>query len=95
MGHIAKVKLVLFLFDLLSEYEVHSTTKGPRGEETSVVTTNQTHTAVENLKPESEYVSTGPVFLFLTAYINIRIHERTLSAVILNKSIQPNISNHV
>lgn len=70
MGHVPKVKLVLFIFDLLSEYEVLSTTKGPRGEETSVVTTNQTHTAVENLKPESKYVSTGPVFLFLTAYIN-------------------------
>lgn len=70
MGHVTKVKLVLFIFDLLSEYEVYSTTIGPRGEETSVVTTNQTHTTVENLKPESEYVSTGPVFLFLTAYIS-------------------------
>uniref|UniRef100_A0AAV2K414 Fibronectin type-III domain-containing protein n=1 Tax=Knipowitschia caucasica TaxID=637954 RepID=A0AAV2K414_KNICA len=37
------------------EYEVVSTTKGPHGEETSVLTTNQTHTAVENLKPESSY----------------------------------------
>ncbi|TNN54685.1 Target of Nesh-SH3 [Liparis tanakae] len=35
------------------EYEVVSTTKGPNGEEVSVLTTNQTHTAVENLKPES------------------------------------------
>ncbi|XP_072300903.1 target of Nesh-SH3 isoform X6 [Eucyclogobius newberryi] len=37
------------------EYEVTSTTKGPNGEEVSVLTTNQTHTAVENLKPESSY----------------------------------------
>ena len=36
-----------------SEYEVISTTKGPHGEEVSILTTNQTHTAVENLKPES------------------------------------------
>lgn len=39
-----------------------STTKGPRGEESSVVTTNQTHTAVENLKPESKYVSVATAF---------------------------------
>ncbi|KAM6955820.1 target of Nesh-SH3 isoform 2-T2 [Lycodopsis pacificus] len=37
------------------EYEVVSTIKGPNGEEVSVLTTNQTHTAVENLKPESSY----------------------------------------
>ncbi|XP_057191834.1 target of Nesh-SH3 isoform X4 [Triplophysa rosa] len=37
------------------EYEVESTTKGPHGKEVSIVTTNQTHTAVENLKPESSY----------------------------------------
>ncbi|XP_059896890.1 target of Nesh-SH3 isoform X12 [Gadus macrocephalus] len=37
------------------EYEVISTTKGPHGEEVSILTTNQTHTAVENLKPESSY----------------------------------------
>uniref|UniRef100_A0A3B4Y6F2 Target of Nesh-SH3-like n=1 Tax=Seriola lalandi dorsalis TaxID=1841481 RepID=A0A3B4Y6F2_SERLL len=37
------------------EYEVVSTTKGPHGEEVSILTTNQTHTAVENLKPESSY----------------------------------------
>ncbi|XP_018584718.1 target of Nesh-SH3-like isoform X2 [Scleropages formosus] len=37
------------------EYDVISTTKGPDGEEVSIVTTNQTHTAVENLKPESSY----------------------------------------
>ncbi|XP_058478901.1 target of Nesh-SH3 isoform X5 [Solea solea] len=37
------------------EYEVESTTKGPNGEEVSIQTTNQTHTAVENLQPESSY----------------------------------------
>ncbi|KAM3608091.1 uncharacterized protein V6R79_018976 [Siganus canaliculatus] len=37
------------------EYEVVSTTKGPNGEEVSIQTTNQTHTAVENLKPDSSY----------------------------------------
>ncbi|XP_036400564.1 target of Nesh-SH3 isoform X7 [Megalops cyprinoides] len=36
-------------------YEVISTTKGPDGEQVSILTTNQTHTAVENLKPESSY----------------------------------------
>lgn len=40
---------------LFSEYEVISTAKGPDGEQVSVLTTNQTHTAVENLKPESRY----------------------------------------
>ncbi|KAK2904963.1 hypothetical protein Q8A67_006762 [Cirrhinus molitorella] len=38
-----------------TEYEVVSSTKGPHGEEVSIQTTNQTHTAVENLKPESSY----------------------------------------
>ncbi|XP_060715477.1 ABI family, member 3 (NESH) binding protein b isoform X3 [Tachysurus vachellii] len=38
-----------------TEYEVISTTKGPEGEKVSILTTNQTHTAVENLKPESSY----------------------------------------
>ncbi|XP_035031474.1 target of Nesh-SH3 isoform X9 [Hippoglossus stenolepis] len=37
------------------EYEVVSTSKGPNGQEISILTTNQTHTAVENLKPESNY----------------------------------------
>ncbi|XP_035460125.2 target of Nesh-SH3 isoform X2 [Scophthalmus maximus] len=37
------------------EYEVVSTAKGPNGQEVSILTTNQTHTAVENLKPESNY----------------------------------------
>lgn len=51
--------MVLLIFCFLSEYEILSTTKGESGVEKSVVTTNQTHTAVENLKPESKYVSTG------------------------------------
>lgn len=93
MGHVAKVKLVLFIFDLLSEYQVVSTTEGPSGNVTSIVTTNQTHTAVENLKPESKYVSTGLCFSQFT--LVMRIYERTLCAVILNKSIQPNIRNPV
>ncbi|XP_071015731.1 target of Nesh-SH3-like isoform X19 [Oncorhynchus clarkii lewisi] len=38
-----------------TEYEVISTTKGPEGTQVSILTTNQTHTAVENLKPESSY----------------------------------------
>ncbi|XP_023656725.1 target of Nesh-SH3 isoform X8 [Paramormyrops kingsleyae] len=38
-----------------TEYEVISTTKGPEGEEVSILTTNQTHTAVENLRPERSY----------------------------------------
>ncbi|XP_046696750.1 ABI family, member 3 (NESH) binding protein b isoform X9 [Silurus meridionalis] len=38
-----------------TEYEVISTTKGPDGQKVSILTTNQTHTAVENLKPESSY----------------------------------------
>ncbi|XP_061128203.1 target of Nesh-SH3-like [Syngnathus typhle] len=38
-----------------TEYEVISTTKGPNGEKVSILTTDQTHTAVENLKPESSY----------------------------------------
>ncbi|XP_011606965.1 target of Nesh-SH3 isoform X4 [Takifugu rubripes] len=39
-------------------YQVVSTTEGPSGNVTSIVTTNQTHTAVENLKPESNYTFT-------------------------------------
>ncbi|XP_042604766.1 ABI family, member 3 (NESH) binding protein b isoform X4 [Cyprinus carpio] len=38
-----------------TEYEVISTTKGPDGEQVSILTTNQTHTAVENLLPDSSY----------------------------------------
>ncbi|XP_067357191.1 ABI family, member 3 (NESH) binding protein b isoform X9 [Channa argus] len=38
-----------------TEYEVISTAKSPDGEQVSILTTNQTHTAVENLKPESSY----------------------------------------
>ncbi|XP_056444447.1 target of Nesh-SH3-like [Gadus chalcogrammus] len=37
------------------EYEVISTATGPDGEEVSVLTTDQTHTVVENLRPESSY----------------------------------------
>ncbi|KAK7877785.1 hypothetical protein WMY93_031545 [Mugilogobius chulae] len=50
-----------------TEYEVISTTKGPDGEKVSVLTTNQTHTAVENLSPDYEFkvkpkndLGTGP-----------------------------------
>ncbi|XP_059184028.1 ABI family, member 3 (NESH) binding protein b [Centropristis striata] len=38
-----------------TEYEVISTAKGPDGEQVSIMITNQTHTTVENLKPESSY----------------------------------------
>ncbi|XP_038567514.1 target of Nesh-SH3-like isoform X13 [Micropterus salmoides] len=38
-----------------TEYEVISTAKGPNGDQVSILTTNQTHTTVENLKPESRY----------------------------------------
>ncbi|XP_013876176.1 target of Nesh-SH3 isoform X2 [Austrofundulus limnaeus] len=38
-----------------TEYEVISTAKGPDGERVSILTTDQTHTAVENLNPESSY----------------------------------------
>ncbi|XP_028428244.1 target of Nesh-SH3 isoform X1 [Perca flavescens] len=38
-----------------TEYEVISTAKGPDGEKVSILTTDQTHTTVENLKPESSY----------------------------------------
>ncbi|XP_061578957.1 target of Nesh-SH3-like [Cololabis saira] len=38
-----------------TEYEVISTTTGPNGQEISILTTNQTHTAVENLTPNSSY----------------------------------------
>ncbi|KAM4730954.1 target of Nesh-SH3 isoform 1-T1 [Anableps anableps] len=37
------------------EYEVVSTTTGPNGQQVSILTTNQTHTAVENLTPDSSY----------------------------------------
>uniref|UniRef100_A0A8C6MKM6 ABI family, member 3 (NESH) binding protein a n=1 Tax=Nothobranchius furzeri TaxID=105023 RepID=A0A8C6MKM6_NOTFU len=37
------------------EYEVVSTTTGPHGKAVSILTTNQTHTTVENLTPESSY----------------------------------------
>ncbi|MEQ2211452.1 hypothetical protein XENOCAPTIV_001532, partial [Xenoophorus captivus] len=46
-------------------YEVISTAKGPDGERVSILTTNQTHTAVENLNPESRY-SWPPALLLAT-----------------------------
>lgn len=45
----------------MPEYEVVSTSKGPNGDEVSVLTTNQTHTAVENLKPENRYGTTRDI----------------------------------
>lgn len=64
-------KTLPLIFCLLSEYEILSTTQGESGVEQSVVTTNQTHTAVENLKPESKCVSAGAALLFshLTLYL--------------------------
>ncbi|KAI2650817.1 Target of Nesh-SH3 [Labeo rohita] len=58
-----------------TEYEVISTTKGPDGEQVSILTTNQTHTAVENLKPESsgsasERERLRYVFLLCTLFLS-------------------------
>ncbi|MEQ2262977.1 hypothetical protein XENORESO_001586 [Xenotaenia resolanae] len=39
------------------EYEVVSTTTGPNGQKVSILTTNQTHTTVENLTPDSRYAA--------------------------------------
>ncbi|XP_039600771.1 target of Nesh-SH3 isoform X3 [Polypterus senegalus] len=41
--------------DTATEYEVISKEGGSTGKEESVLTTNQTHTAVENLKPNTSY----------------------------------------
>ncbi|XP_033867698.3 target of Nesh-SH3-like isoform X8 [Acipenser ruthenus] len=41
--------------DSATEYEVISKSTGPAGNEESVMVTNQTHTAVENLKADSSY----------------------------------------
>ncbi|XP_051782025.1 target of Nesh-SH3 isoform X7 [Erpetoichthys calabaricus] len=41
--------------DTATEYEVISKEEGSTGKEESVLTTNQTHTAVENLKPNTSY----------------------------------------
>ncbi|XP_033865173.2 target of Nesh-SH3-like isoform X5 [Acipenser ruthenus] len=41
--------------DSATEYEVISKSTGPAGNEESVTVTNQTHTAVENLKADSSY----------------------------------------
>ena len=49
--------MTLIFSSFFSEYEVVSTEKGPNGREVSILTTNQTHTAVENLKPESRCVT--------------------------------------
>ncbi|XP_065107769.1 uncharacterized protein abi3bpa isoform X1 [Paramisgurnus dabryanus] len=38
-----------------TEYDVVTTTEGPGGKEKSIVTTNQTHTSLENLTPKSSY----------------------------------------
>lgn len=52
-------------FCFYTEYEVISTTKGPDGEQVSILVTNQTHTAVENLKPESRYAFDSKSFFRL------------------------------
>ncbi|XP_074855470.1 target of Nesh-SH3 isoform X2 [Carettochelys insculpta] len=42
--------------DTVTEYEIVSTENGePNGKEKSVITTNQTHSTVENLKPNTSY----------------------------------------
>ncbi|XP_006033124.1 target of Nesh-SH3 isoform X28 [Alligator sinensis] len=42
--------------DTVTEYEVVSTENGaPTGKNQSIITTNQTHSAVENLKPDTSY----------------------------------------
>ncbi|XP_019384198.1 PREDICTED: target of Nesh-SH3 isoform X2 [Crocodylus porosus] len=42
--------------DTVTEYEVVSTENGaPTGKEQSIITTNQTHSTVENLKPDTSY----------------------------------------
>lgn len=50
-----QIKLILDIMIWFAEYEVTSSVISPNGHAVSVVTTNQTHTAVENLKPESRY----------------------------------------
>lgn len=50
-----QIKLILDIMIWFTEYEVTSSVISPNGHAVSVVTTNQTHTAVENLKPESRY----------------------------------------
>ncbi|TRY88185.1 hypothetical protein DNTS_026885 [Danionella cerebrum] len=77
-----------------TEYEVVSSTKGPHGEEVSIQTTNQTHTAVENLKPESSYafkvtpkneLGSGPssdLVSFSTESADPRVSERTSKTAI-------------
>ncbi|KAJ8350769.1 hypothetical protein SKAU_G00258990 [Synaphobranchus kaupii] len=38
-----------------TDYEVTATARSPNGKKVSIVNTNQTHTALENLKPKSSY----------------------------------------
>ncbi|XP_056278789.1 target of Nesh-SH3 isoform X6 [Pseudoliparis swirei] len=71
------------------EYEVVSTTKGPNGEEVSVLTTNQTHTAVENLKPESSYEFT------VTPRNELGFGPSTDAVSFSTESADPRVSEHV
>ncbi|XP_042350752.1 target of Nesh-SH3 isoform X2 [Plectropomus leopardus] len=71
------------------EYEVVSTTKGPNGEEVSVLTTNQTHTAVENLKPESSYEFT------VTPKNELGAGPSTDPVSFSTESADPRVSEHV
>lgn len=71
---------------VLSEYEVVSTTKGPNGQEVSILTTNQTHTAVENLKPESRYETPAVGCIHSLNRLGIsfrfdRVSSKTMSAL--------------
>nr|XP_040057788.1 target of Nesh-SH3 isoform X4 [Gasterosteus aculeatus aculeatus] len=71
------------------EYEVVSTTKGPNGDEVSVLTTNQTHTAVENLKPESSYEFT------VTPKNDMGVGPSSDPVSFSTESADPRVSEHV
>ncbi|KAM8855542.1 target of Nesh-SH3 isoform 2-T2 [Spinachia spinachia] len=71
------------------EYEVVSTTKGPNGDEVSVLTTNQTHTAVENLKPESSYEFT------VTPKNEMGVGPSSDPVSFSTESADPRVSEHV
>ncbi|XP_034417547.1 LOW QUALITY PROTEIN: target of Nesh-SH3-like [Cyclopterus lumpus] len=71
------------------EYEVVSTTKGPNGEEVSILTTNQTHTAVENLKPESSYEFT------VTPRNELGAGPSSDAVSFSTESADPRVSEHV
>ncbi|XP_062421233.1 target of Nesh-SH3-like isoform X5 [Pungitius pungitius] len=71
------------------EYEVVSTTKGPNGDEVSVLTTNQTHTAVENLKPESSYEFT------VTPKNELGVGPSSDPVSFSTESADPRVSEHV